>query len=317
MKTRQETIPGTGLPLVPFLVLLAGSVALFLGYGGLLWRAPREASHVMRFVVSYLAVIPFGALLLLGLGRWSWPHLVTTTGAVWSFKMVITAVLFQFVARGTATQLQAVAPPTSAISGQGAEPRADYHSSGSGSFTAGSLRGYVRRSGKAVAGAVVFVDAPAPGRAAAPGQHVDLEIAAARYAEPLYLAHVDDAVRLVNHDGTLHTAHFSGAGRLPPTRPMPPAAGPLPVSFPEPGVFRVRCDNHPGEGTWLVVVDHPYATRTAADGSFSLDGVPAGEVRLIAVAVESLAAHRARAHAVVRSAETVEIDVDLDSAQEI
>jgi hypothetical protein len=316
MKTRQqEIIPGSGLPLAPFLLLLAVSVGLFIGWGGLLWRAPREASHGMRFAVSYLAVIPLGALLLLGLRRFSWARLVTSTGAIWSFKLVITSLLYQFAARGTATDLHAVAPPATVL--QGAAPRADYHSSGSGSFASAKLRGQVRLGGRPVAGAIVFLDTPAPGRARSPGQRVDLVISGARYAEPLYLAHVDDDVRLVNRDGMLHTARFTGASPLPPTRPMPPFADPQAVAFAEPGVFRVRCDNHAGETAWLVVVDHPYATRTAADGTYVLDGVPAGNARVTAVAVEALSARQAARNAVVPAAGSTELDIDFGAAQEI
>lgn len=317
MKTRHETIPGSGLNLAAFLFLLVTSVALFVGWGGVLWSAPREASHATRFAVSYLAVIPLAAIVLVALRRLTWAHLVTSTGAVWAFKLVITAVLYQFTARGTATDLRAVAPPPSAILGNRAEPRPDYHAAEPGAFAAGTLRGRVRLGGKAVGGAIVFLDTPAPGRAAPAAEKVELVIEGARYGGPLYLAHVDDEIRFANRDGTLHTARFSGAGRLPATLPMPPGSGPRRVVFPEPGVFRVRCDNHAGEGAWLVVVDHPYATRTAADGSYALEGVPAGVARVIAVTAPGLSAQQGKATTVVRAVETVELDVDFDSAPEI
>ena len=64
MKARRELIPGSGLPAPALLTLLAASVGLFLVYNGLLWRAPREASHVARFAVSYLVVIPLAVAFL-------------------------------------------------------------------------------------------------------------------------------------------------------------------------------------------------------------------------------------------------------------
>jgi hypothetical protein len=82
-------------------------------------------------------------------------------------------------------------------------------------------------------------------------------------------------------------------------------------------VLRVRCDNHAGEGTWLVVVDHPYVTRAAADGSYAIEGVPAGEVRLHAVAVSGLSAREAITRTVLRAAEAREVDIEFDAAQEI
>ena len=291
MKADRETIPGSGLPMPAFFAVLTGSVVLFLVYDGLLWKAPREASHVARFVVSYLAVIPLSAGLLVAVRRFTWAHLVTSTFAIWAIKMVITAALYQAFARGTATRLQAVAPPATAMMGTAAAPRAEYHAADA-TFAAGAIRGHVKRGGDGVPGAVVFVDTPRPGRSAPAHEAAELVVSRSRYAEPLYLVHVDDEVRLLSKDGVLHTAHFSGSGTIPPTRALPPGAEPPIVTFTEPGVFRVRCDNHEGESAWLVVVDHPYATRTGEGGAFAIDGVPAGEARVSAVVATAAGARR-------------------------
>lgn len=40
--------------------------------------------------------------------------------------------------------------------------------------------------------------------------------------------------------------------------------------------YEVVCDVHPWTRGWLLVVDHPYYAQTAANGSFSMDGVPPG-----------------------------------------
>jgi hypothetical protein len=316
MKTGSETIPGSGLPAPAFIVVLGASIGLFLVYNGPLWNAPREASHVARFVFSYLAVIPLAAALLAVVRRFTWAHLVTSTFAVWAIKMVITAGLYEAFARGTATRLQGVAPPATAMMGTSVPSRAEYHAAGA-AFAAGTIRGYVRRRGEGVPGAVVFLDTPRAGGAAPPHETIDLVVASSRYAEPLRLLHVDDDVRLVSGDGVLHTAHFTGTARLPPTRALVPGAEPPVVIFSEPGVFHVRCDNHEGEHAWLVVVDHPYATRSAEAGAFALDGVSAGEARVVAVAVTAGRARRLDVGVTVPAAGTVDLDLDLSSAQEI
>ena len=41
-------------------------------------------------------------------------------------------------------------------------------------------------------------------------------------------------------------------------------------------VVRLGCDVHPWMVGWVVVVDHPYAAVTAADGTFEIDDVPPG-----------------------------------------
>jgi len=48
-----------------------------------------------------------------------------------------------------------------------------------------------------------------------------------------------------------------------------------------PGRVHLRGEPHRGTRGWLVVVDHPYAAITGADGTFRLEGVPAGEHTLV------------------------------------
>jgi plastocyanin len=317
VKSSQETIPGSGLPAAALAALLAASVALFLVYNGLLWKAPREASHVARFAVSYLAVVPLAAGMLLAFQRFTWAHLVTSTGVVWAAKLVVTAVLYQALARGTATNLRAIAPPPTTVHGVTTAASHDYESVGSGSFAQGSLRGRVRLEGAAVTRAIVFLERPRSGRPLPARETIDLAIAGAKYAEPSFLVHTGDLIRFINHDALLHTARFSGPGALPATVPLPPGSEAPPIAFTEGGVYRVRCDSHPGESAWIVVVDHPYATFTAPDGTYALEGVPVGEARVTVVLAGPLTARETSATTLIRSAETVELDLDLDAAREI
>ena len=41
-------------------------------------------------------------------------------------------------------------------------------------------------------------------------------------------------------------------------------------------MVRVKCDVHPWMAAWVGVLDHPFFTVSAADGSFTIENVPAG-----------------------------------------
>ncbi len=43
----------------------------------------------------------------------------------------------------------------------------------------------------------------------------------------------------------------------------------------------VKCDIHPWMRAWWLVVDHPYATITDADGKFSIEKLPEGDHKLV------------------------------------
>lgn len=303
-------MPGTGLPMPAYLVLVTASVAVFLLWNGLLWRAPREASHVARFVISYAAVVPLAALLLLALHRFTWSRLITATGSAWAIKLVVTAVLYQAFARGTATHLEAAAPPAPPRSSASAELSMGYRPTPA--FEAGGLRGVVSNAGAQVGGAVVFLDAPAPGRPAPPRATIDLEIRGSRYAQALYVARDGDDVRVVNRDSVLHTVHFHGPGSPPPNVPVPPSGEPRALELPYPGVYQIRCDMHPDETAWMVITDHPYVTRTTAAGAFTLEGVPVGEARVVAVHADALGIHRAERRVTVRAGLDAEATITFD-----
>lgn len=53
-------------------------------------------------------------------------------------------------------------------------------------------------------------------------------------------------------------------------------------TFETPGVVRLFCDIHAEMAGVILVVDTPWVTRVAGDGSYSISGVPAGRYRAVA-----------------------------------
>ena len=98
------------------------------------------------------------------------------------------------------------------------------------------------------------------------------------YDPHVLIVRVGQTVKILNPDGTLHNVHVFGKVNDEFNQAMPQTLTELPVVFDqvETEPFAIKCDVHPWMNAYGVVLDHPYAAVTAADGSFSIPNLPAG-----------------------------------------
>lgn len=86
-----------------------------------------------------------------------------------------------------------------------------------------------------------------------------------------------EEVVFVNSDPILHNVHsYAGKDTLF-NWGMPIQGMELKKRFKEPGDVLVLCDVHPEMEAWIKVVPSPYYTAANKDGTFTLEGVPAGQ----------------------------------------
>lgn len=86
-----------------------------------------------------------------------------------------------------------------------------------------------------------------------------------------------------NDDRTLHTNRFInvGTGEIAAVAPFNDDGEVVPVDrFKEAAEIEVICEQHPWTHAWVAVLDHPYYAQTAANGTFSIDGIPPGRYRV-------------------------------------
>ena len=80
-----------------------------------------------------------------------------------------------------------------------------------------------------------------------------------------------------NSDGLLHNVHALPKVNSEFNRAMPAAVKEADYSFDkEEMMFKVKCDVHPWMGAYVSVTKHPFFDVTGTDGTFKIEGLPAG-----------------------------------------
>ncbi len=131
--------------------------------------------------------------------------------------------------------------------------------------------------GQSLANVFVQVTNPPAGTFASPAAAAVINQVGCRY-EPHVLG-VIAGQKLIfrNSDGLLHNVHGQPAVNREFNIGMPPTVteSEKVLSRPEP-LFPVKCDVHPWMRSYVAVVSHPFFAVSGADGSFTIDGLPAG-----------------------------------------
>lgn len=131
-----------------------------------------------------------------------------------------------------------------------------------------------------VANAFVFLDKPPAGfKTTAPTEELAFDQKNCRFTTHAMFCQVGQTVRILNDDGALHNTRCVGNrnGNLNNTVGANDRAGiKLVYKKAEREPFPVKCDLHSWMSAYHLVLDHPFAAVSDADGNFKIDNLPAG-----------------------------------------
>jgi hypothetical protein len=93
--------------------------------------------------------------------------------------------------------------------------------------------------------------------------------------------HQDQALVIKSSDPVNHNVRYSAFRNQPFNQILAPN-GQLEVKLvAERLPMQVACDVHPWMKAWILVLDHPFFAVTGPDGSFQINGVPAGQQNVV------------------------------------
>ena len=102
-----------------------------------------------------------------------------------------------------------------------------------------------------------------------------------RYVPHVVDVQVGQTLRVKSSDATLHNVHMAPRDNAMVNVGMT-GVSTRDMKFQAPERIRVRCDVHPWMNADVVVLESPFSAVSAADGTFEIKGVPAGQYTLVA-----------------------------------
>ncbi len=142
----------------------------------------------------------------------------------------------------------------------------------------------VTRQGSGLGGAVVWLDDVRRGKALPLERRLELEVDRCRLMPRVQAGVVGSAVNVLAHVAFRQHLHFLAGGEAGPRASvllgLDEQVIPTNLPFAKPGLVVVKDADHAWPTAYLAVFDHPYFAVTAPNGSFTIDGVPAGRYTL-------------------------------------
>jgi hypothetical protein len=142
----------------------------------------------------------------------------------------------------------------------------------------------LQAQGGGLANAVVWLEGIRTGKPLGLERRLELESDHCRLVPRVQAAVVGSAVNILGHDDFRQHLQFSAAGDSAPRATILLGGGeqviPTELPFRTPGMVVVSDRDHAWTRAFLAVFDHPYFAVTAANGSFTIDGVPPGSYTL-------------------------------------
>ena len=133
---------------------------------------------------------------------------------------------------------------------------------------------------KGVANVFVFLDKPPAGfKPMPPTEDIQFDQKNCRFTTHAMFCQVGQTVRIMNDDGVLHNTRCIGDrnGNVNNTVGANDRTGiKLVYKRAERGPFPVKCDLHAWMSAYHLVLDHPFAAVTDANGNFKIENLPAG-----------------------------------------
>jgi hypothetical protein len=138
----------------------------------------------------------------------------------------------------------------------------------------------VALSGARVGGAVVWITDIRSGKGFPLERRFDLTNDNCVFDPFVQAITTNGTLNVSNDDRALQTNKFFnvGTGQLIAVAPFNDDGEVVPVDrFTQSAEVEVVSEQHPWAHAWIAVLDHPYFAQTAANGTFSIDAVPAGK----------------------------------------
>ncbi len=122
------------------------------------------------------------------------------------------------------------------------------------------------------------------GRFPAPAEPAVLDQKGCRYLPHVMGIMVGQSFKVLNSDLAQHNVHPMPTSNAPWNESQMPMGQPITKTFANPEMMvPIQCNQHPWMRAYVSVMSHPYFAVSAADGSFAIKNLPAGEYTIAAI----------------------------------